>query len=112
MLARYVFSADGLLPGTHLSTAQVIWLIYPVICWLSLIASMPLWLIPKLLERVPKELLANDSTDFDIAAHVGYRPVGDRSTDWLSRIAANEILRLRIRGRHCESHAFRRNWKG
>lgn len=98
---RLLITGVGLLPQEFLSAgsltaAEIAWLIYPALCSLALLAVLPLWLIPKLLERTPAALLANDATDFDIAAHLGFRPVGDRSTDWLSRLSANEILRLRI----------------
>jgi predicted MPP superfamily phosphohydrolase len=95
-LARFVVLGAGLLPDGSLSAAGIAWLVYPVGCWLALLAVLPLWLIPKLWERPPAALLANESRDFDVAAHLGFRPVGDRTTDLLSRIAANEILRLRI----------------
>jgi predicted MPP superfamily phosphohydrolase len=93
---RYLATGEHLLLAAPSAPLASSWLLYPALAWMILLAAIPLWLVPKLRERLPAALLANDSTDFDVAAQLGFRPVGDRKTDFLSRLPGNEILRLRI----------------
>src|SRR5262245_41764426 len=54
---------------------DAVWWTYAAGCWLALLAAIPNWLIPKLLEKTPAALLANDTTMVDVAERLGLRPV-------------------------------------
>jgi predicted MPP superfamily phosphohydrolase len=57
---------------------------------------LPLWLLPKLLDRVPAALVANDTTVIDVALRLGRRPIVGAEARLLAAIPGNEICRLHI----------------
>ncbi|HMC11386.1 MAG TPA: metallophosphoesterase [Pirellulaceae bacterium] len=72
------------------------WQTYLFICWLAAAAVVPCWLIPKLRERTPAALLANDTTLVDVAQRLGFRPVHGAEAQFFARIPGNELLRIAV----------------
>jgi len=72
------------------------WQAYLFICWLAAAAVVPCWLIPKLRERTPAALLANDTTLVDVAQRLGFRPVHGAEAQFFARIPGNELLRIAV----------------
>ncbi|HEX5104943.1 MAG TPA: metallophosphoesterase [Pirellulaceae bacterium] len=97
-LARWLITGQALLPrtGEVVSVSQWIWLGYAMLCWSGAIAVLPLWLIPKLRERMPPALVANDSTVVDVAERIGFRPIQGLKTKILARVPGNEIFQIAV----------------
>jgi predicted MPP superfamily phosphohydrolase len=72
------------------------WLGYFVFCWLIVLVAIPNWLIPKLRERAPTELVSNDTTQVDVVQRLGFRPVHGVETRLFARIPGNQLLQLAI----------------
>ena len=69
---------------------------YVVVCLSAAAASVPIWFVPKLLEKMPSALVSNDTTCVDVAQRLGFRPVhGARAQMW-ARFPGNELLRISI----------------
>lgn len=111
-LGRYLVTGDYLFLGGSTAVLASSWLVYPILCWLILLLALPLWLVPKLRERVPATLVAREATDFDVAAHLGFEPIGDRKTAFLARWPGNEILRLRIERKTLQINRLPRQLEG
>ncbi len=71
-------------------------LAYTIVCWVIAALIVPLWLVPKLLERVPAALLANDAQVIDIAAKLGQRPIHGVETWLFAAIPGNQLLQLHV----------------
>jgi predicted MPP superfamily phosphohydrolase len=72
------------------------WLVYAVVCWPAAVLAIPCWLIPKLTQRTPAALMANDTTLVDVAKRLGFRPLHGSRVKWLGGIPGNEILRIAV----------------
>jgi predicted MPP superfamily phosphohydrolase len=72
------------------------WAVYACICWAAAILVLPLWLVPKLLERTPAALLSNDTDVVDVAARLGFPPIHGFQARLLAAIPGNEICKLNI----------------
>jgi predicted MPP superfamily phosphohydrolase len=68
---------------------------YITLCWLGSVLIIPLWLIPKLLERTPADLLSNDTTVINIAERLGLRPVHGKA-HILAHLPGNQILEIAV----------------
>jgi predicted MPP superfamily phosphohydrolase len=68
---------------------------YQALCWLASVLVIPLWILPKLLERTPASLLSNDTTLIDIAERVGFRPLHGKAR-MLAHVPGNQILDLAV----------------
>jgi predicted MPP superfamily phosphohydrolase len=68
---------------------------YVALCWLSSVLIIPLWLVPKLLERTPTALLSNDTTFINVADRLGFRPVHGKARV-LAHFPGNQILEIAI----------------
>jgi len=79
-----------------LAPQNTVWTIYATFCCLALVASIPYWLIPKLLEKTPAALLSNDTTTIDVAARLGFRPIHGPEATFLASIPGNELLKLAV----------------
>jgi predicted MPP superfamily phosphohydrolase len=88
-------TASGFLSGPS-SVSDWIWLGYPLLCLFATAAAIPLWLIPKLAERLPSALISNDTTVFDIAQRLGFAPIHGAGSKLLARVPGNEIFRLAV----------------
>ena len=71
-------------------------LAYAALCWMAAVLVIPLWLVPKLREREPAALLANDTQVIDIAQRLGRRPVQGASARFFAALPGNEIFRLHV----------------
>jgi predicted MPP superfamily phosphohydrolase len=69
---------------------------YVVLCCLSLMTSIPCWLVPKLTERPPAALLCNVISTIDIEQQIGFRPVHGGEASFLAAIPGNELLKLAV----------------
>ncbi|HEY2412553.1 MAG TPA: metallophosphoesterase [Pirellulaceae bacterium] len=69
--------------------------VYVTLCWLACLLIIPLWLIPKLLERTPAALLSNDTTVINIADRLGFRPMHGKARI-LAHVPRNQILELAV----------------
>jgi predicted MPP superfamily phosphohydrolase len=72
------------------------WLAYAAVCWVAALLAVPLWLVPKLLERAPAELVVNDTTVIDIAERLGYLPIEGSVARFLATIPGNELCRIHV----------------
>lgn len=70
--------------------------IYSVTCWLTALAAIPLWVVPKLWERTPAALLSNDTTSVHVLERTAERPLNGVAAKLLFHFPGNEILRLGI----------------
>ncbi|MDX1948399.1 MAG: metallophosphoesterase [Pirellulaceae bacterium] len=77
---------------------QMSWpvLAYVTICWACAALVLPLWLGPKLVERIPAALVANDTAVLDVAARLGYQPVGSAKARTLARVRGTQIFQPHI----------------
>src|SRR5262245_4116728 len=81
--------------GSRLSGDRV-WLGYAMGCWLAAGRAIVLWLVPKLRERTPAELIHNDTTLIDVAQQLGYRPVHGLEARFFAGLPGNELLKLAV----------------
>jgi uncharacterized protein len=97
-LARWVATGRGLAGSANetLDAFEAFGLAYAALCGLVALAAVPLWLIPKLTERVPAALADNDTAIVDVLARVGFRPVHGRKTTMLAAFPGNQILELAV----------------
>ncbi len=72
--------------------------IYSALCWLALLLSIPLWLIPKLFERIPPALVSNDTTVIDIRARLGFAPVHGRAA-LMANFPGNQLLQIAVQNK-------------
>jgi predicted MPP superfamily phosphohydrolase len=91
--AVHILLAGGLFfaaPGWNL------WKLYGA--WSLVMAGLavPLWVLPKLRERVPAALLANETQVIDVEIKLGYAPIAGTQARMLARFPGNEYLRLSV----------------
>jgi uncharacterized protein len=76
-----------------------LWLAYAIVCWLAAAAAIPLWLVPKLREQTPAELVCNDTTLIDVTQRLGYRPVHGSEARLFAALPGNELLTLAVQSK-------------
>lgn len=103
LLASFMISLLLAWQLLQVATAFDLWLrstwllqIYAALCWLAALAAIPLWVVPKLLERTPAALLTNDTTTVDVLERIEERPLVGVAAKLLFHFPGNEILRLGI----------------
>jgi predicted MPP superfamily phosphohydrolase len=69
---------------------------YAFVCWLAAAAAVPMWLLPKLLERPAEELVANDTRTIDVRERLGFPPVHGAEFRLWSRFPGNQMLHLAV----------------
>jgi len=69
---------------------------YVIACWIVAVLVVPLWLLPKLLERTPSALVSNDSHVIDIAQKLGRRPIHGAEVSFFAGLPGNQILQLHV----------------
>src|SRR4051794_13261757 len=74
LIVLFAIAASPPMSGIS-ATGSTLHSAYIVLCWLSSLLVIPLWLVPKLLERTPAALLSNDTTVINIGDRLGFRPV-------------------------------------
>src|SRR5688572_8071698 len=67
-------------------------LAYAALCWIAATLILPLWLVPKLRERIPAALVSNDTQIIDIAEELGRPPVQGLEARVFASLPANEIF--------------------
>jgi uncharacterized protein len=72
------------------------WLDYAIICWLAAAAAVPMWLLPKLLERSPAALATNDTRVVDVSECLGFAPLHGTEFQLWSRFPGNQMLQLAV----------------
>jgi uncharacterized protein len=91
--AVHILLAGGLFfapPGWNL------WKLYAALSLVWAALAVPLWVVPKLAERGPAALLANETHVIDVEAKLGYAPVAGRQARVLACFPGNEYLRLSV----------------
>jgi predicted MPP superfamily phosphohydrolase len=68
--------------------------IYVLACWVVGLAVLPAMTLLRVLRRLPIALLSNHTRTVDVAAHLGYKPVGDGKYRHLARLPGNEVFRV------------------
>jgi predicted MPP superfamily phosphohydrolase len=83
---------------TRAPSSAVEWLLlgYACGCWLALMAAVPYWLVPKILERTPSALHSNHTTLINVAEQLGRRPAHGIVTNIFARIPRNQIFSLAV----------------
>lgn len=76
--------------------AELAWLAYPAFCGLIALLAVPMWVVPKLRERVPAALLSNDTTHLDLALRLGKSLAGTPGTRLCAALPGNEIFHIAI----------------
>jgi predicted MPP superfamily phosphohydrolase len=74
------------------------WL-YGGLCWTVLVASIPLWLWPKLTFRVPGELIANDSRVVDLRS-LTQPTVQGAFPQFCASLPGNGVFQLHVQTKH------------
>lgn len=97
-LARWILTGQALLLVAAASppAGYWLWLGYAVVCWAAAIAVLPLWLIPKLLERKPTALVKREFSVVDVEKHLGFRPIHGTKTRILASVPGNQFLQIAI----------------
>jgi predicted MPP superfamily phosphohydrolase len=105
-LERLVIVVAALVLGLYLGRA--IWLgslaaaadgiafAYVVACWIVAALVVPLWLVPKLLERSPPALVSNDTHVIDIAKELGRRPIHGAEIGFFAGLPGNQLFQLHV----------------
>jgi predicted MPP superfamily phosphohydrolase len=83
-------------PGSDSIFKLALWNGYLLLCWAAAIAVLPLWLIPKLRERVPAALVENDTRIVDAAERLGSQPIHGLKTRILARVPGNQFLQIAV----------------
>jgi predicted MPP superfamily phosphohydrolase len=68
---------------------------YSAVCWFAAVMALPLWLIPKLLERTPAALVSNDTALIDVAARLGFRPLSGQAR-LVAHFPGNQLLKIAV----------------
>jgi predicted MPP superfamily phosphohydrolase len=71
-------------------------LVYACIAWAAALAVVPLWLLPKLLERTPATLASNHTHVIDVVERLGFAPLHGSKSRLLAQFPGNEILRIAV----------------
>ena len=69
---------------------------YVIACWIVAALVVPLWLVPKSLERTPAALVSNDSHVIDIARKLGRRPIHGAEVAFFAALPGNQIFQLHV----------------
>ena len=95
---RWLVTGAALLPSATRPwpADQLLWLVYGGICCLAAALVLPLWLLPKLRERVPGALVSNDTTLLDVEHRLGHRPVHGLKTRFLASVPGNQLMQLAV----------------
>lgn len=93
---RWLWTGVVVYGGWPPDLVQGAWLAYPVACLAASLAAVPLWLVPKLRERIPAALLSNHTSLVNVKDKLGQAPAGTRGTAWLGAIPGNEIYTLAV----------------
>jgi predicted MPP superfamily phosphohydrolase len=98
LAARWILTGSALLPSESgpWPMDQAIWLAYATVCWAAAVLALPLWLIPKLKERVPDALASNDTTLVNVQQRIGFEPIHGTKTCLLARVPGNQIFQLAV----------------
>ena len=72
------------------------WTAYSIVCWPIAALIIPLWLVPKLRERAPSALLANDTDVVDVGMRLGHLPIAGAEARLLAGFPGNQILQLHV----------------
>jgi predicted MPP superfamily phosphohydrolase len=97
-LIRWIVTGQAFLvsPSAEPPSDRWLWLAYAVLCWVAAIAVLPLWLIPKLRERLPAALVKHESSTIDVARHLGFRPIHGLKTRILASLPGNQFLQVAV----------------
>jgi predicted MPP superfamily phosphohydrolase len=86
--------------------------LYVTLCWPIGFAWLPLNLLKRCLGKVPAQLLGNHTESLDVAAKLGYRPIGDGKYRLIARLPRNEIFQIDFTEKTLALPALPREWDG
>jgi predicted MPP superfamily phosphohydrolase len=98
--ARWLATGVCIYGGEPLAEVPLVWIAYPLVSLVAAIAAVPLWAIPKALERTPAALRSNHTSRVNLVEKLGCRPVGTKTTAVLAAIPGNEIFSLAVQTKH------------
>jgi predicted MPP superfamily phosphohydrolase len=68
--------------------------VYAWVCCGVGLGVVPVLTLCRLLRGAPAALLSNHTTTVDVAARLGYKPVGRGKQHWLARLPGNQVFRV------------------
>ena len=99
----------GILFGRSWSSLSPLWLVYFAVCGgglFALFSSVLRWR----LRRLPPVQISNHSRTVDIAARLGYKPVGKKGHHYLAFLPGNEALSLQVSDKRYALPRVPREW--
>jgi hypothetical protein len=69
---------------------------YVLACWIAAALVVPLWLVPKLRQRVPAALVSNDTVLVDIVERLGRKPIHSAEIRFFAALPGNQIFQLHV----------------
>jgi hypothetical protein len=109
LLLWFVGIQGGILFGRSWSSLSPLWLAYFAVCGgglFALFSSVLRWR----LRRLPPVQISNHSRTVDIAARLGYKPVGKKGHHYLAFLPANEALSLQVSDKRYALPRVPRDW--
>jgi predicted MPP superfamily phosphohydrolase len=102
---------QALAPPAEGSWQAVLWP-YLVVCWVLGCGVVPAITVGRLLRRRPASLLSNHTQTVNVAAELGYAPVGRGKYRHLARLPGNEVFRVDFSERTLRLPALPAAWDG
>jgi predicted MPP superfamily phosphohydrolase len=85
-----------LVRGASAAVIDRLWLGYAVVACGAAIAAIPLWLVPKLLERPCPALLACATKRVEVSQRLGFRPLAGLEFPFFAQLPGNELLQIDV----------------
>jgi predicted MPP superfamily phosphohydrolase len=102
---------QALAPPPEWGWRAVLWP-YLVVCWVLGCGVVPAITVGRLLRRRPASLLSNHTQTVNVAAELGYAPVGRGKYRHLARLPGNEVFRVDFSERTLRLPALPAAWDG
>jgi predicted MPP superfamily phosphohydrolase len=86
--------------------------LYVALCWPIGLVWLPLNILKGYLRKVPTHVQSNHTESLDVAAKLGYRPIGTGKHRLIARLPRNEIFHIDFTERTLALPALPRAWDG
>ena len=110
----HVYGLD--LPGSLYGDSVSLWRLflnaYLLLCWAIGFGVLPALTLARLLRRAPAILVSNDTRTVDIAAELGYKPIGRGKHRHLARLPRNEVFQVDLSERTFRLPGLPAAWDG
>jgi predicted MPP superfamily phosphohydrolase len=110
-LACLGLGGPRLLAGGSWSDVSPAWMGYLVLCCLGAVALVASALAFRF-RRLPRAQLSNHTNRLDIAARLGFRPVGDGQYKFLSRVPGNQLFQIEVNEKEYRLPRLPAAWDG